>query len=306
MLDQIIQFSIKNKLIIGFNDKVDIYWARQQISERLQQVQSEIPAEIGLPAMAPVTTGLGEIYQYVVRAKPGFEQKFNLRELRTIQDWIVRRQLLGTPGVADVSTFGGELKQYEVAVMPDKLKSFGLTITDVFHALENNNQNAGIAIGQAETKPISATLKLNGSIDVPPQSMVSISFPLGGYLKSSKLLPGMQVRKGEVLAIMEDAQIIQLQQDYLLAKAKLELLEGEFLRQQRLNAGKASSDKIFQQAKTDFETQKIMLRALGEKLRLIGLSPENLSENSLSRSVSVRSPINGSVAKRAATDYASD
>lgn len=158
-------------------------------------------------------------------------------------------------------------------------------------------QNAGIAIGQAETKPISATLKLNGSIDVPPQSKVSISFPLGGYLKSSKLLPGMEVRKGEVLAIMEDAQIIQLQQDYLLAKAKRELLEGEFLRQQGLNAGKASSDKVFQQAKTDFETQKIMLRALGEKLQMIGLSPENLSENSLSRSVSVRSPINGYVSK---------
>ncbi|MBK8968886.1 MAG: CusA/CzcA family heavy metal efflux RND transporter [Lewinellaceae bacterium] len=126
---------------IVFHDDVDVYWARQQISERLQQ--AEIPEGIGTPSMAPVTTGLGEIYQYVVRAKPGFEQKYNLRELRTIQDWIVRRQLLGTPGVADVSTFGGELKQYEVAVMPDKLKAFGLTITDVFHALESNNQNTG-------------------------------------------------------------------------------------------------------------------------------------------------------------------
>ncbi|MCB9333489.1 MAG: CusA/CzcA family heavy metal efflux RND transporter [Lewinellaceae bacterium] len=128
---------------IVFHDDVDIYWARQQISERLQQVQAEIPEGIGMPSMAPVTTGLGEIYQYVVRAKPGFEQKYNLRELRTIQDWIVRRQLLGTPGVADVSTFGGELKQYEVAVAPEKLKAFGLTITDVFHALESNNQNTG-------------------------------------------------------------------------------------------------------------------------------------------------------------------
>lgn len=128
---------------IVFKDDVDIYWARQQISERLQQAQSQIPAGIGQPSLAPVTTGLGEIYQYVVRAKPGFESKYSLMELRTIQDWMVRRQLLGTPGVADVSTFGGELKQYEVAVMPEKLKAFGLTINDVFDALESNNQNTG-------------------------------------------------------------------------------------------------------------------------------------------------------------------
>lgn len=128
---------------IVFNDGVDIYWARQQISERLQQAQSQIPQGIGTPSMAPVTTGLGEIYQYVVRAKPGFEQKYSLRDLRTIQDWMVRRQLLGTQGVADVSTFGGELKQYEVSVLPDQLKSFGLTISDVFDALESNNQNTG-------------------------------------------------------------------------------------------------------------------------------------------------------------------
>ena len=128
---------------IVFNDDVDIYWARQQISERLQQAQAQIPQGIATPSMAPVTTGLGEIYQYVVRAKPGYESKYSLRDLRTIQDWMVRRQLLGTQGVADVSTFGGELKQYEVSVMPDKLNSFGLTITDVFHALESNNENTG-------------------------------------------------------------------------------------------------------------------------------------------------------------------
>lgn len=158
-------------------------------------------------------------------------------------------------------------------------------------------KNAGIVLGKPETKPISAILKLNGSIDVPPQNMVSVSFPLGGYLKSSKLLPGMRVRKGEVLAVMEDAQFIQIQQDYLLAKSKLALAEGEFQRQQGLNADKASSDKVFQQAKNEFETQKIMVRALDEKLRLIGLNPAELTENSLSRSVSVRSPINGFVSK---------
>lgn len=158
-------------------------------------------------------------------------------------------------------------------------------------------KNAGVTVGKAEIKPISTILKLNGSIDVPPQNMVSISFPLGGYLKSSKLLPGMRVGKNEVLAVMEDAQFIQLQQDYLLAKSKLELTQREFQRQQELNAEKASSDKVFQQAKHDYETQKITLRALDEKLRLIGLNPSELTENNLSRSISVRSPINGFVSK---------
>ncbi len=158
-------------------------------------------------------------------------------------------------------------------------------------------KNAGITIGKPEMKPIAATLKLNGSIDVPPQNMVSVSFPLGGYLKSSKLLPGMHIRKGEVLAVMEDAQFIQIQQDYLLSKSRLALAEGEYQRQQSLNADKAGSDKVLQQAKNEFETQKIMVRSLDEKLRLIGLNPTELSENNLSRSVSVRSPINGFVSK---------
>ncbi len=128
---------------IVFNDATNVYWARQQISERLQQVQTQIPAGIGTPGLAPVTTGLGEIFQYVVKPKPGYESRYNAMELRTIQDWIVRRQLLGTPGVADVSSFGGELKQYEVAVHPNRLQAFGLTVADLFDALESNNQNTG-------------------------------------------------------------------------------------------------------------------------------------------------------------------
>lgn len=128
---------------IVFDDATDVYWARQQVAERLQQVQSQIPQGIGTPAMAPVTTGLGEIYQYVVKPKKGYEKKYNAMELRTIQDWVVRRQLLGVKGVADVSSFGGYLKQYEVAVEPNKLKAYGITISDVFSALEKNNQNTG-------------------------------------------------------------------------------------------------------------------------------------------------------------------
>lgn len=128
---------------IVFTEDADVYWARQQVAERLQQVQSDIPAGIGSPALAPVTTGLGEVYQYVVKARPGFEQRYNAMRLRTIQDWIVRRQLLGVKGVADVSSFGGYLKQYEVAVNTGKLQAYGVTIKDVFDALASNNENTG-------------------------------------------------------------------------------------------------------------------------------------------------------------------
>jgi cobalt-zinc-cadmium resistance protein CzcA len=128
---------------IVFDDKTDVYWARQQVAERLQQVQSQIPKGIGNPELGPVTTGLGEIYQYVVRPRKGYEQKFDATELRTIQDWIVRRQLLGVKGVAEVSSFGGKLKQYSIEVDANKLQSYGITINDVFDALENNNQNTG-------------------------------------------------------------------------------------------------------------------------------------------------------------------
>ena len=128
---------------IVFDDETDIYWARQQVSERLQDVKNQIPQNIGSPKLGPVSTGLGEIYQYVVRPKAGYENKYDETELRTIQDWIVRRQLLGVKGVAEVSSFGGKLKQYEIAVNPNKLQSYNITINDVFSALEKNNQNTG-------------------------------------------------------------------------------------------------------------------------------------------------------------------
>ena len=130
-------------ITIVFQDNIDLLVARQQVAERLQLVSKDIPVSLGVPQMAPISTGLGEIYQYVVRPKKGFEHRYDPMELRTIQDWIVRRQLLGTPGVADVASFGGYLKQYEVAVNPAILKSMGVTITEVFDALQKNNQNTG-------------------------------------------------------------------------------------------------------------------------------------------------------------------
>lgn len=149
---------------IVFDDASDIYWARQQVTERLSQV--EMPETAGKPSLAPVTTGLGEIYQYVVKPKKGSEKQYSLSDLRTTQDWLIRRQLLGTPGVADVATFGGELKQYEVAVDPSGLKAMGLTITDVLTALSRNNQNTGGAyIEKGPTVLYIRSLGLAGSID---------------------------------------------------------------------------------------------------------------------------------------------
>jgi heavy metal efflux system protein len=128
---------------IVFSEGTDVYWARQQVNERLLEARKQIPQGVGDPELAPVTTGLGEIYQYIVRARPGFEKQYPVHELRSIQDWIVRRQLLGTKGVADVSSFGGLLKQYEISISPEALRSFDLSVIDVFHAVENNNQNTG-------------------------------------------------------------------------------------------------------------------------------------------------------------------
>jgi cobalt-zinc-cadmium resistance protein CzcA len=151
---------------IVFDDDKDIYWCRQQVAERMVMVKDEIPKEAGSPELAPVTTGLGEIYQYIVRPKPGYENKYDLTELRTIQDWIIRRQLLGTPGVADVSSFGGKLKQYEVAIDPIKMRGIGVTLSDVFTALEKNNQNSGAAyIEKGPALLFVRTEGLAGSLD---------------------------------------------------------------------------------------------------------------------------------------------
>lgn len=130
-------------ITVVFKDKVDIYFARQLINEKLKQAEENIPKGIGTPELAPVSTGLGEVYQYILHPKKGSEKKYNAKDLRTMQDWIVARQLYGTEGVAEVNSFGGELKQYEVAVNPDRLKAMGVSVTEIFTALEKNNQNTG-------------------------------------------------------------------------------------------------------------------------------------------------------------------
>lgn len=126
-----------------FDDKVNIYFARQLVNEKLKEAGEKIPKGIGTPELAPVSTGLGEIYQYVIHPQKGSETKYTAMDLRTMQDWIVARQLYGTPGVAEVNSYGGHLKQFEVAVNPDRMIAMGISIPEIFTALEKNNENTG-------------------------------------------------------------------------------------------------------------------------------------------------------------------
>jgi cobalt-zinc-cadmium resistance protein CzcA len=132
-------------ITVVFKDNVDVYWARQQLSERLREAEEVIPAGLAKIELAPISTGLGEIYQYRLAVEKGLEQKYTPMELRTLQDWVVRREMLGTPGVADINSYGGFVKQYEIAVNPERLRGMDLTLTDIFLALEKNNENTGSA-----------------------------------------------------------------------------------------------------------------------------------------------------------------
>ncbi|MDU1905462.1 MAG: CusA/CzcA family heavy metal efflux RND transporter [Dysgonomonas sp.] len=130
-------------ITIVFKENADIYWARQQVSQQLKEAEEVIPQGLGKISLAPISTGLGEIYHYTIRAKEGYEDKYSITDLRTMQDWIVRKQLSGTEGVAEVSGWGGFVKQYEIAINADKLNAAGITIPEMYTALENNNENTG-------------------------------------------------------------------------------------------------------------------------------------------------------------------
>lgn len=158
-------------------------------------------------------------------------------------------------------------------------------------------KNAGIETGPVQSQNLNSVLKVNGVVDVPPQNIVSVSFPLGGYLKNTTLLPGMHVNRGQVIGIIEDQGLVQLQQDYLMAQARLRFLQQEYERQKELSEEQVSAAKTFQQVQADHASQKVLVKGLGEKLRLINVNPASLSENNISRSVPVYSPINGFVSK---------
>lgn len=166
-----------------------------------------------------------------------------------------------------------------------------VTFTDV------QLKNSAIETGKPSVQNLKATIRANGSVDVPPQSMVSVSFPLGGYLKSTSLLPGSSVHKGEVIGIMEDQSYVQLQQDYLTAKARMEYLANDMQRQKELSDADATSKKSYQLVLSEYKTQQVLMKSLEEKLMIIGINPAKLSVTNISRDVAVYSPINGYVTK---------
>lgn len=158
-------------------------------------------------------------------------------------------------------------------------------------------KNAGIEIGEMQRRVLSDEIVVNGVVDVPPQNIVSVSFPMGGYLKSTTLLPGLHVNKGDVIGVIEDQSLVQLQQDYLIGKEKLKYVEQDYQRQKELNESNVNAAKVYQQATSDYNSQKVVMKAMAEKLRLIHINPERLSTENLSRSVPLYSPINGYVSK---------
>ena len=128
---------------IVFEDKMGTYLPRQLVAEKLTEVKEDIPKGFGEPSMGPISTGLGEIYQYTLKVDSAHKGQYSASDLRTMQDWIVSRQMAMVPGVVEINAIGGEIKQYEVAISPDELKAIGLTIVDIYNALEANNQNTG-------------------------------------------------------------------------------------------------------------------------------------------------------------------
>ncbi|MBW1654325.1 efflux RND transporter periplasmic adaptor subunit [Flavobacterium quisquiliarum] len=158
-------------------------------------------------------------------------------------------------------------------------------------------KNADLQTGNPTLQNVKEILQLQGTVTVPPKSVVSISIPLGGYVKSTNLIAGMNVQKGQVLAVLEDMQFIELQQDYLMAKEKFELAQNEYKRQKELNASKASSDKVLEQITTETRTQRITMSSLEHKLTLLGINVKKLNVSTISNTVKVVSPINGLVSK---------
>lgn len=168
---------------------------------------------------------------------------------------------------------------------------------DIVTLTQAQFDNAKIKSDTIQLKTLAHVIKVSGKIDVPPQNMVSISAPLGGFLKNTQLLPGMHINKGEVIAIMEDQQYIQLQHDYLTSGYELDYLEKEYQRQKQLNDTKAVSDKSFEQAQSAYKMKRTDHLAMGEKLKLIGINPSNLNESNISSTIKIYSPISGYVSQ---------
>lgn len=172
-----------------------------------------------------------------------------------------------------------------------------VAIENVVSLSDAQYKNADIEIGTMGNQLISTIIKASGKIDVPPQNLVSISVPSGGYLKTTSLLEGMHVNKGQVLCTIEDKQFLQMQEDYLMARAKIGYAKAEYERQKELNKSKASSDKVYQQAQSEYNSLSILIQSYAEKLKFAGINPNSVSTKNMAKSINVYSPINGYVSK---------
>ncbi|MDZ4759395.1 MAG: efflux RND transporter periplasmic adaptor subunit [Bacteroidota bacterium] len=158
-------------------------------------------------------------------------------------------------------------------------------------------ENSEIETGIIETKNLNGILKVNGKLDVPPQNLISVSAPIGGFLKSTGMLEGMHVIKGQVIAVIEHPDIVQLQQDFVEAKSKFDFLEQEYKRQQLLSKENVNSTKVMQQTQSDYNISQAKYKALEEKIRMAGIDKNNILSGNISGTISVRSPINGYITK---------
>jgi len=157
--------------------------------------------------------------------------------------------------------------------------------------------NSKIKVGSLTQSPLSTTIKVNGKITLAPNAMASVSMPLGGYIKNIKVMPGMVIKKGQILAVIEDQSYVQIQHDYLTTKQQLAFASKDYVRQKELNASQAVSEKNFQLAESEFAKQRITLKSLEEKLKLIQINPGTLTANSISKSVNIYAPISGMITK---------
>ncbi|MBC9797093.1 efflux RND transporter periplasmic adaptor subunit [Sinomicrobium weinanense] len=171
------------------------------------------------------------------------------------------------------------------------------SLSNILELSTGQARNADIGIGNLREKELGGILQLQGVVTVSPQSRVDVTFPLGGYIRKTNIMPGTPVKKGQVLAVIEDMQYIQLQQDYLTAREKFLLADKAYDRQKVLNASKASSDKLLEQVRAERETQRIAMASLGQKLELLGIDPNRLNASGISKSISIVSPVTGLVSK---------
>jgi cobalt-zinc-cadmium efflux system membrane fusion protein len=190
-----------------------------------------------------------------------------------------------------LSVFGCQEKKVDADLQLPKTNFDTLILTT------EQLESIGLSYGNIELKQLSTEIKVQGMIDLPPQNIISVNFSLGGYLKSTKLIPGMKVSKGEIIAMMEEQSIVQLQQDYLLAKTKHDLVKKDYERQKTLYDANASTSKNLQQVESELKIQSINMGSLAEKLKMIGIDVNNLNASNIKGQVPIRSTINGYVSK---------